>query len=173
MGIAKCILHALRTTIDVEGLVKGVTSATIGNVLPVVLINITVQIHILVVTELVSVVVVITNQLSQLVVPLGILVSIQYVVLLGNLLPAVVSIIAHLGLTFLTALGGYQDNTVSTTATVDSGRRGVFQYGDVLNVVSGDVADALYGESVNDVQGIVRLGDRTTTTDANLYLCVG
>ena len=92
--------------------------------------------------------------------------------LLGNLFPAVVSIVAHLGLTFLTALGGNEDYTIGTAATVDGGRRGVFQDGDVLDVVRWNIADALYGETVNDVKRVVRLGDRTTTTDADLHLCI-
>ena len=126
MSIAECILYALRTTIDVDVVVEGVTRTTVCDILPVVAFNALVEVHILIVTELISIVVDlagITSVVEQgiFILPLGIFVGVENVVGLRNRLPAVVGIIAHLGLTCLTALGRYQDNAVGTTRTVDSG----------------------------------------------------
>ena len=51
MCIAECILDGLRTTIDVDVVVEGVTCATIDEVLPVVGGDVVIQIQILIVAE--------------------------------------------------------------------------------------------------------------------------
>ena len=127
MCIAECILDILGTTIDVDVVIKGVTGTAVNQILPIVGGNIVVHIQILIVAEIIGVRrdllrIVIVLQQGQLVLPGSIVACAQHILLLGNLLPAVVSIVAYLGLTLLTALGGYQDNTISTTATIDGGR---------------------------------------------------
>ena len=164
MSIAESILHVVRTTVDVDVVVEGVARASVSQVLPVVTFNAFVKVHVLVVSELVGVVVYLGSiaavvQHSVLILPLGVVVNVEHVILLGNLLPAVVGVVADLYLTGLTALGGHQDNTVGTTATVDGGRRSVLQHGDVLDVVGRNVADTVNGESIDNVQRVVRLCD--------------
>ena len=175
MCIAECILDILGTTIDIDIVIEGVTSTSVNQILPIVGGNVVVHIQILVVAEEIGVRwnllrIIVVLQQCQLVLPCGIVACREYALLLGNLLPAVVGVVAYLGLSFLTALGGNQDNTVSTTATVDGCWWSILQYGDVLDVVGRYIADGFNGESVYDVQRVVALGDRTTTTHADLYL---
>ena len=127
MCIAECILDVLGTTININVVVEGVTCTSVNQILPVVSGNVVVHVQILIVAEVVGVRrnllrVVVVLQQSQLVLPCSIVACTEHTLLLGHLLPAVVSVVAHLGLTFLTALGCYQNNTVSTTATVDGCR---------------------------------------------------
>jgi hypothetical protein len=51
VSITESVLDVLRTTVDVDVVVEGVTSAAIHDVLPVVLCNTLVQINILIVSE--------------------------------------------------------------------------------------------------------------------------
>ena len=177
MCIAECILDALGTTIDIDVVIECVACTSVNQILPIVCGNVVVHIQILIVSEVVGVrrnlfgIVVVLEQ-SQLVLPCSVIACTEHILLLGNLLPAVVCVVANLGLTLLTALGGNQDYTVSTTATIDGGRRSILKYGDILDIIGGDVADALNRESVDNVERVVALCDRTTTTHANLYFSV-
>ena len=91
---------------------------------------------------------------------------------LCNLLVAKRSIEVYLCLTLRTALGCNDDNTISTTGTIDSCRRSILQYVDALNFAWSDVADRAYRETVNDVEWRVVLRKRTTTTHANLHVSI-
>ena len=50
VGIAECILNGLRTAIDVQVLIEGVTCTTINDVLPIVSSYIFIHVHVLIVT---------------------------------------------------------------------------------------------------------------------------
>ena len=177
MCIAKCILDILGTAIDIDVVVERVTCATVNKILPVVGRDVVIHIEILIVAEKVGIRrnltgIVVVLQESKLILPCSIVSCTEHILLLGNLFPAIISIVAHLCLAFLTALGSHQDNTVSTTATIDGGRRSVLQHGDVLNVIGRNVTDTLNGETIDNVQRLVRLGDRTTATHTNLNFSI-
>ena len=178
VGVAEGILDVLRTTIDVDVVVEGVARAAIDEVLPVVGLDVVIHVDVLIVSEVVGVGgnllrIVAVLQQGELILPCGIVASADDVDLLGHLLPGVVGIVADLGLAFLTALGGDEDYTISTTRTVDGGGGCILQDGDVLNVVGRDVADTVNGEAIDDVERVVRLGDGATSTHADLHLCIG
>ena len=124
VGVAEGILDVLRTTIDVDVVVEGVARAAIDEVLPVVGLDVVIHVDVLIVSEVVGVGgnllrIVAVLQQGELILPCGIVASADDVDLLGHLLPGVVGIVADLGLAFLTALGGDEDYTISTTRTVD------------------------------------------------------
>ncbi len=88
--------------------------------------------------------------------------------LVGHGLETVVGIEFHGNLlAFLRALGGHNHNTVRTTGTVDSGGESVLQNVDGSDFRGGDVVDALYRETVHDVQRGAVLGDGTAATHAD------
>ena len=93
--------------------------------------------------------------------------------LVGHVLHACVGIEVYGNLAFLTALGGHDDNTVSTAATVDCGGECILQHIDALDVGSRDIGDAFHGEAVHDVQRSAVLCDGTGATDADLHVCIG
>ena len=178
VGIAEGILDVLRTTVDVDVVVEGIARAAVDEVLPVVGGDVVVHVDVLIVAEVVGVGgnllrIVVVLQQGELILPCGIVARADDIHLLGNLLPRVVGVVAHLGLAFLTALGGDEDNAVGTTRTVDGGGGCILQHGDVLDVVGRNVADSVNGESVDDVKRVVRLGDGAATTNANLHFGVG
>ena len=155
-------------------MVEGVTCAAVHHVLPVVALDVLVEVEILILSEVLCVraEVVLVLQQGELILPFCVVVGVEHVEGVCDLLPAVVSVVAHVHLTALTALCRNEDNTVSTTRTVDSSRRSVLKDGDVLDVGSGDVGDGFHWESVNDVERIVALCDRTATTHTDLHLSV-
>ena len=174
MSIAERIFHCLRTTGNIQTLVECVACTTVNDVLPVVCGNILIHIQITIVAEEVCIrryVIRIIEQ-SQLILPLCVVVWREHIHSLCYALPAIISIVAHVNLTALTALCCNEDNTVCTTATVNSGRRSVLQYCDVFDVACRNIANALNREAVDDIKRVVTLGDRTTTTHADLNLCV-
>ena len=174
VGIAECILNGLRTAIDVQVMIEGVTCATINDVLPIVCSYIFIHVHVLVVTKVICVrsnVLLILKQ-SKLILPLSIIIRSEQIHSLCNLLYAIVSVVANVYLTTLTALSGNEDYTISTTATIDCCRRSILQDCDVFDVGSRDVTNTIYRETIYNIKRIVALGDRTTTAHANLYFCI-
>ena len=106
---------------------------------------------------------------------LAVLVGIHHVVdAAGNLVPAEISLIVNLqGLFLLTALGGDDDHTVSSTRTVDGTCRCILQHLDGLDVVRRDVANSgTHGHTVNHVQRSRRT-ERTDTTDTHCGVGTG
>ena len=95
-----------------------------------------------------------------------ILLSREGLQLLGHLLHLHITVVGHLYRTGLGALRRHEDNTVSTTSTVDSRRRGILQHVDRLDLRSGDVRNRAYGETIHYEERVVRLRNRTTTTHA-------
>ena len=83
-------------------------------------------------------------------------------------------------LAFLTALGGDQNHTVGSTATIDRSCGSVFQHGDALDVVRVEhrnrvrrvrevrVVTAVDGDAIDNVQRTATSVDRTDTANANL-----
>ena len=178
MGIAEGILDGFRAACDVETLIESVADATVGDVLPVVALNVVVEVKILIIAEergegrdLRRIIVV--SQQCEFILPAGVVAGLEHVHLLCDLLPAIVSIVAHADLTLLSFLSGDEDNAVGTTATIDSGGGGILQHGDVLNVGCGDVADVINGEAVDDKERIVALSDGATATHTDLHRGIG
>ena len=103
-------------------MVECISCTAIYNILPVISFYTLVQIHVLIFAEILCVraeVVLVLKQ-SKLILPLGIVISVQNIELLGYGLPAVVCVVADIHLAALAALGGYEDNTIGTTRTIDS-----------------------------------------------------
>ena len=76
------------------------------------------------------------------------------------------SLDVHMNLViFLTGLGGNYDNTTSSRSTVDTGRTGVFQYGDGLNVIGVERATH---DTIDYINRLTTSGNRTCTTDTDL-----
>ena len=98
-----------------------------------------------------------------------VVVGVLHVGSVRRLLDLVVHVVLHLGLAVtLRTLRGNQDNTVSTAGTVDGCRSSILQHVNALNVVGRNIVDVAYLHTIHDIQRVVRLGDRTTTTDTNL-----
>ena len=89
--------------------------------------------------------------------------------LVDNLLEGERSVVAYLHLSLLTTLGCHEYNTVSTTATVDSGRRGILQNVDALDIAGVQRLNAtgLKGHTVNHIERPPASRDRTLTTDCD------
>ena len=68
------------------------------------------------------------------------------------------SIERYLYLTFLGTLGSYDDNTVTTLCTIDSGQRGILQDVNRCNIRGRNIVDIRNLETIDDVQWVVRLG---------------
>ena len=71
------------------------------------------------------------------------------------------------------ALGGYDNDTVRTAASVDCGGESIFQHINALDFRGGDVIDRLCRESVNDVKRRVVLRDGSASADADLDIGIG
>ena len=96
--------------------------------------------------------------------------SIETLDQLGQVLDLVVTVVANrCGLLLLTTLRRNEDNTVSTASTVDSRRSSVLQYIQRLDVVGRDVRNVVYLDTINDEERVVRLRDRTATTNADRH----
>ena len=89
--------------------------------------------------------------------------------LIDNLLEGKRSVVTYLHLTLLTALGCHKNNTVSTTATIDSGRRGILQNVDALDIAGVQRLNAtgLKRHTVNNVERAPASRDRTLATDSD------
>ena len=73
-----------------------------------------------------------------------------------GLLNLIVHVVLHLGLAVaLRTFGGYQDNTVGTTGTIDSCGSTVLQDIDALDVVSRNIADIADLNTVDNIKGII------------------
>ena len=83
---------------------------------------------------------------------------------LHYLLPAERSVEVYVDLTFLTALGCNDNDTVSTARTVDSGGSSILQHVDCLDIRRRDVVDRGNLETIHDVERRVILRQRTTAT---------
>ena len=80
-----------------------------------------------------------------------------------RVLPAVVSVEAHLDLAGLAALlGGHEDDAVGSPGTVDGAGGGVLQDVDGLDVVGGEGGDGAVGHTVDDVERGVGTGGTHT-----------
>ena len=73
----------------------------------------------------------------------------------------------------LAALGGDKDNTVGTTGTIDSGRRGILKHSDILDIICRDIVDIVCRETVDYVKRRVVASDRTATTYTDEHFCIG
>ena len=91
----------------------------------------------------------------------------------GHLLHSPVDIVAHGDLAARTALGGHEHYAVRAAGSVDSGREGVLEHVDGLDVGGGDVGDALNREAVHYIEGGTVLGDGAGAAHADLDLGVG
>ena len=89
-----------------------------------------------------------------------------------SLLPTPACAYVYLNLTLCTTLSSYNDDTISTTSTIDSSRWRILQNIDRLNFRWSDVADRCNFKSVNNVKRWVILRKRTTTTHTNLDICI-
>ena len=112
---------------------------------------------------------------GQLVLPLGELRGVErlHLVLAGDVLEPPVYIVVYVHLALLAALGGDQHDAVGAARTVDGRREGVFQNVDRLDFRRGDVADALHGESVDDIERRAVRRERTRTAHADADFGVG
>ena len=112
---------------------------------------------------------------GQLVLPLGELRGVErlHLVLAGDVLEPPVYIVVYVHLALLAALGGDQHDAVGAARTVDGRRKGVFQNVDRLDFRRGDVADALHGESVDDIERRAVRRERTRTAHADADFGVG
>ena len=70
---------------------------------------------------------------------------------LGNLIESHISVVAHVGTAFVTALGGDDNHAVGSLRTVDSRCRSIAQHVDRLNVVRCYHRDVDSGNTVDDV----------------------
>ena len=86
--------------------------------------------------------------------------------ILANL---IIHVVFHGRRTFLGSLGGDQNNTISTTGSIDSGRGSILQHIDALNVVGRDIVDRRYLDTVDHIERFIALCDRTTTTNADRH----
>ena len=68
-----------------------------------------------------------------------------------------VAIERYRNLTFLGALCGYHDNTITTLRTIDSGQRGILQDVDRGNVRGRNIVDVIHLETIDDEQWVVLL----------------
>ena len=178
MGIAESIFDGFRAARDVKALVEGVAYASVGDVLPVVALHVVVEVEVLIVAEergegrdLRRVVVVF--QQCELILPPCVVAGLEHVHLLCDFLPAIVGVVAHADLSLLSFLCGDEDDAIGATATIDSGGGGILEHGDVLDVGSGDVADVVHGETVDDEQRVVALRDGATAAHADLHCGIG
>ena len=87
-----------------------------------------------------------------------------------GVLHTVREVVVDHGLSLFTGLGGYQDNTVCGTGTVNGCGSGILQDVNALNVIGVDVVDAAGGHAVHNVKraGMV---DGADTTDN--HRCTG
>ena len=76
-------------------------------------------------------------------------------------------------LAFLTSLGGYENHTVGTTCTIDSGSRSILQYLDALDVLRVDIIDTtvLDDHTIHYIERITFGTDRALTTDGDATYC--
>ena len=71
----------------------------------------------------------------------------------------------HMYLTFLTSLGGDDDHTVGSTATVDRGRGSILQHLDTLDIITVELVHARLGRhTIYNIKRIVVV-QGTDTTD--------
>ena len=110
-----------------------------------------------------------TCNLVGLIIDLHILFGIQRCNTIGiRVLPSHIAVEAYLYATAsLTFLGGYQNNTIGTTCTIDGAGGGILQNVDTLDIVGREVLDSGIGNTVYNYQrvGITVSSD---TADGNL-----
>ena len=89
--------------------------------------------------------------------------------LINDLLESERSVVTNLHLSLLTTLGCHEYNTVSTTATINSGRRSILQNVDALDIAGVQRLNAtgLKGHTVNHIERPPASRDRTLTTDSD------
>ena len=104
---------------------------------------------------------------SDFVLQFLILPGIEHLRRVVHLRERIVGVQTHLCHTFLTLLGADDDDTVGSTATVDSGRGGILQNLDVIDIVGREEVDILEGHAVHHIQRIVGTVQRSGTTHAN------
>ena len=97
------------------------------------------------------------------------LVGVQVGVLARSHAPLPVGREADGRLLVLTALGGHQDDAVSTAHTIDGGGRGVLQHGDIFNVVGGYLREGTL-DAIDHHQRLVVAGKRGASTDEQLHV---
>ena len=97
--------------------------------------------------------------------------TIHHGILVEYLLECNVAVVAHLGgSTLRTLLGGDDNHTVGTAATVDSGGRGILQDVHRLDVGRIDVAQLAHeGNTVEHNQRVVAGRERALATNADLH----
>ena len=79
----------------------------------------------------------------------------------------------HLNLSFFTTLGSNDNYTISTTCTVNSCRRSIFQDINTLNFRRSNVTDTGYRKTVYYIKRWIVLRQRTTTTYTYLNIRIG
>ena len=91
----------------------------------------------------------------------------------GHFLETVVRVELHGDpLSLFGTLGGHDDDTVRTAASVDGRGEGVLQDVDGLDLGGRDVVDGLHREAVHDVERAAVLGNGAAATDADLDISV-
>ena len=80
------------------------------------------------------------------------LVSVKHFLLAGQPRKLSVGVEVYLHLTSLGRLGGYDNNTVTTSGTINGGQGSILQYVDALDVGRRNVVDVVCLETINNVQ---------------------
>ena len=106
-------------------------------------------------------------------VQLGELLGVEQVDLVTQLLDAVREVVGDGSLVLITALGGDEHDTGSAAGTVDSGRSGILQDFDALDIVGVDEVVIGNGIAVHHVQGGGAGGKGVDTADADVHTCTG
>ena len=96
-----------------------------------------------------------------------VLLSIEKLWTLVGVRPTNSTIVSELDLAFLTLLGGYQDNAVCSTRTIDGCGCCILQYIDRLDIVGVNTIEVSTSYTVNDVKRL-RVTSSTDTADINL-----
>ena len=173
-------LHLLRAACYAQAVIERVARATEDDVLPVVRLDIVVEVDVLPVAEVLAVLLGIdfiglrlVVQHRQLVLPACVVAGAHDVKAVRQLLKGDVGVVIHADFPLLAALCRDDDDAVGSARTIDGSRGRILQHGDVLDVGSRDVADGLDGESVDNEQRVVALRDGAATADSDLHFRIG
>ena len=131
-----------------------------------------VNIHIVAVTEVATEILgsITTGRTSSSAIPLvaNKVLCVHQIQCLGDVAQHQTAIETYLNLTGLGRLGSYNNYTVTTSCTIDSGQRGVLQDVNAGDIRWRNIVDVVSLEAVDDEQGAVLRGYRRCTTNADV-----
>ena len=143
MRIADTVLQLLATTAYIDIILLLVTGTSKHLILIIEPVHRTPNVHIAVIAMFAHIYLILISH---------IIIRVKYFGKAGYLLHAERSSKIHLHFSLFTAFGRNDDNSVGATCTINSGRRGIFQHIDALNLGRGDIADARHRKSIHNVQ---------------------